>query len=522
MMKAHDENPNIDMGIKATLAARQALPYFTMNNYGSVPMLAPALITPSQSPASSVAGSAVFGSEYDQQGDVSKTGGQHCEISPACSHMDLPNAMVPNATTGHVPLAAAAPVAPAAPVGMMPYVLPSQPLTSGISNIPHHPITEFLYQLTKMLTDNNRDTIEWCAGKIKVHDPKRLADEVLHKYFRHNKFASFQRQLNYFGFRKIAGKGRMSPCSYVNDAATEDISSLLYIKRKTNTKRGAKDSDSKDASKKRKPEEQIEKSQGEDDNGAKRRAIDEINKSIMGGSALLSMPSMVARNATPIVADYSSSNASAPRAAPSYNDYNHYSSNKHALAVAAVASGLSVPQFQSAIGDTIDPKAAATANQYQYQLSLDSAQSSSMPCPATAAMNAVALGQSSNQFDYADSLNLLASGVADNSNATLNAASGNSHLLSSFPSSKSIYPRDLSSASLNQLAVSNLGSGMGNCYPSLLEMNSILSRESSLVDLAMLPTYSTNAATFQYPSGGVGGVVFEPTPIQEMNLPKRY
>jgi hypothetical protein len=98
----------------------------------------------------------------------------------------------------------------------------------------HHPIAEFLYQLTKMLTDDNTEIIEWADGRIKVHHPERLEAEVLHKYFRHSKFASFQRQLNYFGFRKIAGKGKMSPCSYVNEGATSDIRSLLLIKRKTN------------------------------------------------------------------------------------------------------------------------------------------------------------------------------------------------------------------------------------------------------------------------------------------------
>lgn len=68
------------------------------------------------------------------------------------------------------------------------------------------------------------------AGKIEVHNPFKLESHVLHKYFRHCKFASFQRQLNYFGFRKIAGKGKMAPCSYVNDAATKDLGSLLLIK----------------------------------------------------------------------------------------------------------------------------------------------------------------------------------------------------------------------------------------------------------------------------------------------------
>ena len=85
-----------------------------------------------------------------------------------------------------------------------------------------------------MLSDDNREIIEWVDGRIKVHYPERLEGKVLLKYFRHSKFASFQRQLNYFGFRKIAGKGKMSPCSYVNESATSDIRSLLLIKRKTN------------------------------------------------------------------------------------------------------------------------------------------------------------------------------------------------------------------------------------------------------------------------------------------------
>jgi len=111
---------------------------------------------------------------------------------------------------------------------------PSGGVSSAGPNQPHHPVAEFLYQLTKMLTDDNNEIIEWVDGRIKVHFPERLESEVLHKYFRHSKFASFQRQLNYFGFRKIAGKGKMSPCSYVNESATSDIRSLLLIKRKTN------------------------------------------------------------------------------------------------------------------------------------------------------------------------------------------------------------------------------------------------------------------------------------------------
>lgn len=96
-------------------------------------------------------------------------------------------------------------------------------------------VPEFLYQLTKMLTDDHRDIIEWSNGKIEVHNPHKLESDILNKYFRHSKYASFQRQLNYFGFRKLAGKGKMAPCSYVNENATHDLRSLLRMKRKTSS-----------------------------------------------------------------------------------------------------------------------------------------------------------------------------------------------------------------------------------------------------------------------------------------------
>lgn len=126
--------------------------------------------------------------------------------------------------TPAAPSAAPAAPAPAPVAGLDPMVMQM--------NAPPHPVAEFLFQLTKMLTDNNTQYIEWRNASIFVHDPPGLEKDILPKYFRHSNYSSFQRQMNYFGFRKIAGKGKMAPCSYVNEAAKEDISSLLFIKRK--------------------------------------------------------------------------------------------------------------------------------------------------------------------------------------------------------------------------------------------------------------------------------------------------
>jgi len=146
---------------------------------------------------------------------------------------------------------------------------------NGTKGVPSsHSPPEFLYQLTKMLKDDNREIIEWnegtyernpnlfrptlveflafgetfpsslklrccvnrsfltipISGQIEVHSPIKLESQVLQKYFRHSKFASFQRQLNYFGFRKLAGKGKMAPCSYINEGVTEELDSILRIK----------------------------------------------------------------------------------------------------------------------------------------------------------------------------------------------------------------------------------------------------------------------------------------------------
>jgi heat shock transcription factor 1 len=103
----------------------------------------------------------------------------------------------------------------------------------------------FLSKLWHMLVaPENYDVICWDSEgtKFEIKRPEEMSEVVLPKYFRHKKFSSFQRQLNYFGFKKV-GKGELGSFyshSLFNRDQPEDI---LKIRRRTNKKKSDKDSD---------------------------------------------------------------------------------------------------------------------------------------------------------------------------------------------------------------------------------------------------------------------------------------
>ncbi|KAF0716917.1 Aste57867_2585 [Aphanomyces stellatus] len=95
----------------------------------------------------------------------------------------------------------------------------------------------FLASLYEILTKEDPAVIGWCDGgkAFGVYDFEVMEHHVLPTYFRHSKFASFQRQLNYFGFRKLQ-RGRESELTniYCQPLFTRDEPSrMLLIKRKT-------------------------------------------------------------------------------------------------------------------------------------------------------------------------------------------------------------------------------------------------------------------------------------------------
>jgi len=419
---------------------------------------------------------------------------------------------------------------------------------------PHHPVAEFLYQLTKMLTDDNTQVIEWTAGRICVHNPQKLADTVLHKYFRHSKYASFQRQLNYFGFRKIAGKGKMSPCSYVNDAATLDLRSLLFIKRKTSSSAAKKNPDkSRDSEEEAKgggisPTTSMESCTGKkrsleyatDQESIAKRA-DSKNIQNLNDSYNYMNPS----NASPLIsgATQVDANSVLPPAEVSSNKVHFQLQNQQTQSISQVQVQI-IPRTQNlqnplqtqqtAIPSQSQNKATSqnqninssnTVAQFPFneQLHFPSEKSLAMlarptygiPSPGLSAQSQVSstpsLMGSEDSYPATRAMNelnvinkdmLFDSSMVlwQNKNSgpqTLDAAPGSVDLNSFknsdgiLPSWDALFPDSVTSQNSCPPVAAKVVSDEG--YPNTMEVvdtNSMLSRDSSLVDLAMLPTLS--------------------------------
>ncbi|KAH9104230.1 hypothetical protein LEN26_015107 [Aphanomyces euteiches] len=106
-------------------------------------------------------------------------------------------------------------------------------------------VAPFLLHLHQMLRREPPHIIRWTAdGKaFEILDKKTMTEKVLPKYFRNKNFASFQRQLNYFGFRKWS-KSRAMYSTYSREHFTRDnFDELVYVKRQSK-KKSSKDESS--------------------------------------------------------------------------------------------------------------------------------------------------------------------------------------------------------------------------------------------------------------------------------------
>ncbi|OQS02578.1 HSF-type DNA-binding protein [Thraustotheca clavata] len=96
-------------------------------------------------------------------------------------------------------------------------------------------VAPFLLHLHQMLRRESPQIIRWTLdGKaFEILDKKTMTEKILPKYFRNKNFASFQRQLNYFGFRKWS-KSRAMYSTYSREHFTRDnFDDLVYVKRQS-------------------------------------------------------------------------------------------------------------------------------------------------------------------------------------------------------------------------------------------------------------------------------------------------
>ncbi|KAG7400657.1 hypothetical protein PHYBOEH_004926 [Phytophthora boehmeriae] len=90
-------------------------------------------------------------------------------------------------------------------------------------------VAPFLRSLRRMLEEEDKDILRWtpngCA--FEILDMERMMSHVLPKYFKHRKYTSFQRQLNYFNFKKWT-KSKAVVCTFSNDSFMRDRPDLAW------------------------------------------------------------------------------------------------------------------------------------------------------------------------------------------------------------------------------------------------------------------------------------------------------
>lgn len=76
-------------------------------------------------------------------------------------------------------------------------------------------VPKFLRHLYTILNNEDKQIIAWShdGSYFQIYHVQALEEQILGKYFKHTKFASFQRQLNTFGFRKWT-KTRANVCTF--------------------------------------------------------------------------------------------------------------------------------------------------------------------------------------------------------------------------------------------------------------------------------------------------------------------
>lgn len=122
-------------------------------------------------------------------------------------------------------------------------IAPANPHTAAIKEMaakrgkPDAP--KFLIMLYEILQNESDKVIRWTDDglALQILEQTNVTEQVLPKYFNHTNFHSFQRQLNYFGFRKWT-KSKTDICTFSHPYFRRNQPELMHlIKRKKATRR---------------------------------------------------------------------------------------------------------------------------------------------------------------------------------------------------------------------------------------------------------------------------------------------
>uniref|UniRef100_K3W6W9 HSF-type DNA-binding domain-containing protein n=1 Tax=Globisporangium ultimum (strain ATCC 200006 / CBS 805.95 / DAOM BR144) TaxID=431595 RepID=K3W6W9_GLOUD len=100
-------------------------------------------------------------------------------------------------------------------------------------------VAPFLLHLHQMLRRENPKIIRWTDDGVafQILDKDAMTNQILPRYFKNKNFASFQRQLNYFGFRKWS-KARAKYPTYSREHFTRDnYGAMSLVKRQSKKSR---------------------------------------------------------------------------------------------------------------------------------------------------------------------------------------------------------------------------------------------------------------------------------------------
>ncbi|CAH0477393.1 unnamed protein product [Peronospora belbahrii] len=114
-------------------------------------------------------------------------------------------------------------------------------------------VAPFLLHLHQLLRREDSKIIRWVEDGMafQILDKAAMTSQVLPKYFKNKNFSSFQRQLNYFGFRKWSKARAQFPTYSREHFKRDNFSEMLLVKRQSKKSRKRKSLTNKEMSVKR-------------------------------------------------------------------------------------------------------------------------------------------------------------------------------------------------------------------------------------------------------------------------------